>query len=53
MLYQELGCNYSYSILQVNEVRASGHGSASAPTINDNLYLTNWQSAVLQLFSGK
>ncbi|BAY63229.1 hypothetical protein NIES22_33150 [Calothrix brevissima NIES-22] len=25
---------------------ASGHGSASAPTINDHLYLTNWQSAV-------
>ncbi|MBD2197717.1 MULTISPECIES: hypothetical protein [Calothrix] len=37
---------YIYSIFQVHEVRASGHGSASAPTINDNLYLTNWQSAV-------
>ncbi|MBD2206116.1 hypothetical protein [Calothrix sp. FACHB-168] len=30
-----------------DEVRASGHGSASAPTINDYLYLTNLQSAVI------
>ncbi len=35
-----------YSIFQVNEVRAWGHGSANAPTINDYLYLTNLQFAV-------
>ncbi|MBD2202541.1 hypothetical protein H6G15_08225 [Calothrix sp. FACHB-168] len=36
----------TYSIFQVNEVRASGHGSANAPTINDYLYLSNLQFAV-------